>query len=90
MSASRGGGGGTVRVWSCRLETSEIIDDPSAVTAMTIGTIMIAMPTSPISSADQRLPTRTARRRCSGYSITARIADQSRMPAKGNRIRLQA
>ena len=66
------------------------MEDPSDVTTVTIGTNITTTPTSPISSADQRLPSRTTRRRCSGYSITARIADQSRMPAKGNRIRLQA
>ena len=89
-SASHGGGGGTVRLWFCKPETSEYMEDPSDVTTVTIGTSITATPTSPISSADQRLPSRTTRRRCSGYSITARITDQSRMPVKGNMIRLQA
>ena len=65
------------------------MDDPSDVTIMSIGNKITAPPTSPISSADQRLPSRTTKRVCSGYSITARIADQSRMPVKGNMIRLQ-
>ena len=89
-SASRGGGGGIDRLWFCTAETSENIEDPSDVTTMTIGTSSKTMLTSPISSADQRLPIRTARRRCSGFSITARIIDQSRMPVKGSMIRLQA
>jgi hypothetical protein len=55
-----------------------------------IATNITATPTSPISSADQRLPSRTAKRRCSGYSITARIADQIRRSLKGDMYRLQA
>jgi hypothetical protein len=69
---------------------SEYVEDASDVTIVTIATNITVTPTSPISSADQRLPSRTTRRRCSGYSITARIADQIRMSRKGTMIRLQA
>jgi hypothetical protein len=62
----------------------------SDVTTMTIGPNATATPTSPISTADQRLPSQPARRRCSGYSITANIADQAKMPANGSTIRPQA
>ena len=57
---------------------------------MTIGPKITATPISPISSAAPRSPSRVARRRCSGYSITARIADQIKMKAKGSTIRAQA
>ena len=66
------------------------MEDAIDVTTVTIATNITVTPTSPISSADQRLPSRAARRRCSGYSITARIADQSRRSLKGDMNRLQA
>ena len=50
------GGGGTARLWFCRPTNSEYMEDASDVTTMTIGTSITATPTSPISSADQRLP----------------------------------
>ena len=66
------------------------MEDPTDVTTVTIAANITVTPTSPITSADQRLPRWTARRRCSGYSITARIADQSRRSINGAMILLQA
>src|SRR5690349_3994439 len=68
-SASHRGGGGTVRLRSCKPTISEYREDASEATTVTIATNITPTPTSPISSADQRLPILAASRRCSGYSI---------------------
>src|SRR4029077_5599877 len=89
-SASHGGGAARVRLGSGKPTISEYREDASDATPVAIATNITATPTSPISSADQRLPSRTAKRRCSGYSITARIVDQIRRSLKGCMYRLQA
>ena len=65
-SASHGGGGGTVRLLSCKPETNSSMEDPSDVTTMTNGTSISATLTNPINVADQRLPTRATKRWCRG------------------------
>ena len=65
-SESQWGGGGTVRLLSCKPETNARIEDPRDVTTMTNGTNISATLTNPINVADQRLPTRTTKRWCSG------------------------
>src|SRR4051794_7828090 len=49
--ASRGGGGGTVRLWFCRSETSVYIEDPSDVTTINIGASIPTTPTTPMIDA---------------------------------------
>ena len=64
--ASFGGGGGMVRVWFCRPVSREEREEASDIDSNTVGTSNTAAPTTPISSADQRLPSLTRRRRCRG------------------------
>ena len=70
------GGGGNV---GCCPASGTVVEDPSDVTTMTSGTSISATLTSPINVADQRLP--TGRPALQRMSMTARITDQSRMPA---------